>query len=294
MVQRLLVLGGGYSGRRFAAAASRQGVPVLISGRAGASARNDSAGGNPRCTWVDFDGTGGILPSATDLAGTTHVLSTIPPDPRGEDPVLNHLLPVLKSLPLRWVGYLSTTGVYGDRGGAWVSEADAPRPLLPRSQTRLLCERAWVDSGLPVQVFRLPAIYGPHRSPFPSLLAGTARLIHKAGQVFSRVHVDDIAGGLLHCLALPAERRPRVVNLTDDLPCPSSETLGFAAHLLGCRLPAVEPYERIADSLSPMARSFWGENRRASNRLLCRELGYRLRHPSFREGYRACLAEERA
>lgn len=294
VVQRLLVLGGGYSGLRFAAAASAQGVPVLISRRAGTPARNDSSVGSSSWTWIDFDGTSGFLPSPSDLAGTTHVLSTIPPDALGEDPVLSHLLPVLQGLPLCWVGYLSTTGVYGDRGGAWVSENDEPRPLLPRSQARLLSERAWLNSGLPVQVFRLPAIYGPHRTPFRSLLAGTARLIHKPGQVFSRVHVDDIAGGLLHCLALPADRRVQVVNLADDHPCPSSETLGFAAHLLGCRLPRVERYERIADSLSPMARSFWSENRRAANRLLCRELGYRLRHPTFREGYCASLAEEQA
>jgi nucleoside-diphosphate-sugar epimerase len=294
VARQLLVLGGGYCGRRFAAAAAARGVPVLISRRAGPPVRTGSRDGNPTWTWIGFEGSGGILPKASDLAGTTHVLSTIPPDARGEDPVLSYLLPVLESLPLRWFGYLSTTGVYGDRGGAWVRESDEPRPLLPRSQARLRCEKAWLDSGLPVQVFRLPAIYGPHRTPFRSLLEGSARLIHKPGQVFSRVHVDDIVGGLLHCLALAAEQRsPPVVNLADDYPCPSSETLGFAAHLLGCRLPEMERYERIADSLSPMAQSFWSENRRAANRLLCRELGYRLRHPTFREGYRASLDEER-
>jgi nucleoside-diphosphate-sugar epimerase len=103
------------------------------------------------------------------------------------------------------------------------------------------------------------------------------------------VHVDDIVGALIHCLALPPEQRPDTLHLADDIPCPSSETLGLAAHLLGCRLPEVMPYERIAAAMSPMARSFWSENRRVSNRRLCRTLGYRLRFPSYREGYRACL-----
>jgi nucleoside-diphosphate-sugar epimerase len=124
------------------------------------------------------------------------------------------------------------------------------------------------------------------------LQSGSSRLIHKPGQVFSRVHVDDIAGALLHCLSLTDRELPRVLNLSDDRPCPSSEVLGYAAHLLDCKLPPVESFEQVAEQLSPMARSFWSENRRASNRLLCQGLGYRLRYPSYREGLRACLAEE--
>jgi nucleoside-diphosphate-sugar epimerase len=233
-------------------------------------------------------------PSAADLAGTTHVLVTLPPERSGRDPALEHLGPILHQLPLQWLGYLSTTGVYGDCGGAWVDETAPCLTTLGRSQARRRAEQGWQASGLPVQIFRLPAIYGPHRSPFKALGAGESRLIHKQGQVFSRVHVDDIVGALLHCLEQPADGRPAVVNVVDNCPCPSSETLGFAAHLLGYKLPPAERFEAIAESMSPMALSFWADNRRASNSLLCEGLGYQLRYPSYREGYRACLAEELA
>jgi nucleoside-diphosphate-sugar epimerase len=141
-------------------------------------------------------------------------------------------------------------------------------------------------------VFRLPAIYGPGRSPFAGLRRGQARLVHKPGQVFSRVHVDDIVGAVLHCLSLPPERRPGTVIVADAFPCPSSETLGYAAHLLGLPLPELQPWASVEASLSSMARSFWAENRRADSRLLRQSLGYPLLHPTYREGYRACLAEE--
>ena len=281
---QLLVLGGGYSGLRFARAARDRGFAVTLTQRQAAPA------GPLR--WLRFDSGLEERPEAADLAGTTHVLVTIPPDGEGQDPVWTQLAPLLAELPLQWLGYLSTTGVYGDQGGGWVDETAPARPGLPRSRARLACEQLWLESGWPVQVFRLPAIYGPGRSPFQGLREGRSRLIHKPGQVFSRIHVDDLAGGLLHCLELPPHRRPTVVNLADDCPCPSSETLGLAAHLLGCKLPEVENFAAVAAELSPMARSFWAENRRTSNHRLCRELGYRLRFPSYREGYRACLAEE--
>jgi nucleoside-diphosphate-sugar epimerase len=171
-----------------------------------------------------------------------------------------------------------------------VDEATPTAPGLERSVARLGCEEAWRRCGLPVQIFRLPAIYGPGRTPFESLRAGTARLIHKPGQVFSRVHVDDLVGALLHCIALPAGQRPDTLIVADEVPCPSSETLGYAAHLIGCKLPEVQDYAQIAPGLSPMARSFWSENRRASSLLLRETLGYRLRYPTYREGYRASLS----
>lgn len=284
--RRLLVIGGGYTGQRVAAAARGQGLEALLTCRDGARGQRD-----PR--WLTLDCSQGLLPAAAALAGVSHVLVTVPPDPEAGDPNLQALLPLLRDLPLDWLGYLSTTGVYGDSAGAWVDEAAPLHPVSPRSQARVAAEQAWRDSGLPVQIFRLPAIYGPGRCPFQGLEAGTSRLIHKRGQVFSRVHVDDIAGALLHCLNLPPQQRPPVLNVADDCPCPSTETLGFAAHLLGRKLPPVEPFEAIAEQLSPMARSFWRENRRASNRLLCQGLGYGLRYPSYREGFRASLAEER-
>ncbi|MEB3322939.1 MAG: SDR family NAD(P)-dependent oxidoreductase [Synechococcaceae cyanobacterium] len=280
---RALVLGGGYTGGRFAAALQARGVPVTV------THRQQPPPTAPPLPWLRFDPASGAVPAATALAGTTHLLVTIPPGHDGGDPVLASLARVLPALPLVWVGVLSTTGVYGDQGGAWVDETTPPRPLLERSRARLTAEEAWRRSGLPVQVFRLPAIYGPGRTPFESLRNGTARLIHKPGQVFSRVHVDDIVGGLLHCLALPEARRPDTVVVADTMPCPSSETLGYAAHLLGCRLPEVQAYAHIAEGMGAMARSFWSENRRASSRLLRETLGYRLRYPTYREGYRSCL-----
>lgn len=279
------MLGGGYTGLRFARAAAAQGFTVLLTSR---SARPDEGG----LHWLVFDSARGEAGEAGNLEGLTHVLVTAAPQGDGGDPVVPLLLPMLQRQPLQWLGYLSTTGVYGCSGGAWIDETAPLRPASRRSQARLAAERAWQDSGLPVQIARLPAIYGPQRCPFASLRTGSSRLVHKPGQVFSRVHVDDIVGALLHGLALPAARRPAAVNICDDLPCPSSETLGFAAHLLGLKLPPVQRYSSIEADLSPMARSFWQENRRTSNRLLCQELGYRLRYPTYREGFRASLAEE--
>lgn len=283
----LLVLGGGYTGRRLAGAVAQHGVPVWLTCRGEPPAERLA---NPR--WLRFDGASAPGLAPQQLAGISHVLVTIPPDGDGQDPVLRHLGASLSELRPAWVGYLSTTGVYGDRGGAWVDEESPTAPFPGRSAARLACERAWRESGLPLQVFRLPAIYGPGRNPFASLRRGEARLIHKPGQVFSRVHVDDIVGAVLHCLNLPQERRPGTVIVADRFPCPSSETLGYAAHLLGMTLPELQPWAQVEANLSPMARSFWAENRRADSRLLRETLGYSLRHPTYREGYQACLAEE--
>lgn len=279
----LLLLGAGYTGQRLAAAATQMGWQVL-------SSRRQAPRSQESCRWLVFDSREGLVPDPGALAGVTHLFVSIPPDGQPGDPALRLLGPLLADLPLQWVGYLSTTGVYGDTQGAWVDE-QAPTPARPgRSQARLEAEQAWRASGLPLQIFRLPAIYGPGRSPFRALQAGESRLIHKPGQVFSRVHVDDIVGAVLHCLALPAADRPTLLNVADDCPCSSTETLSHAAHLLGLPLPPLERYEQIEASLSPMARSFWQENRRVSNRRLCRELGYRLRYPSYREGYGASLS----
>lgn len=297
---RVLVLGGGFTGQRFGRALADLGVPVSLTRReppppAEPALLADNAA--PEATaaglrWLSFDPERGLLPEPAALEGTTHVLVTIPPDGSGRDPVLTHLGERLAALPLAWVGYLSTTGVYGDTGGDWVDETSPVAPGLERSRARLACERAWEQLELPLQVLRLPAIYGPGRTPFADLRQGRARLIHKPGQVFCRIHVDDIVGALLHCLGLPAQERPPTLILADEAPCPSSETLGYAAHLLGCRLPEVQPWSRMEANLSPMARSFWSENRRVSSRLLREGLGYRLRYPTYREGYRACLGLE--
>jgi len=285
----VLVLGGGYTGARLAAALNALGVATTITRRQPGKHGPAHQGAAP--TWLQFDAEAGVVPSRRDLEGIRAVLSTVPPDARGRDPVLQQLGSTLVELAPSWVGYLSTTGVYGDSGGAWVDEDSPTEPGLARSRARLECERGWRRLGLPLQVFRLPAIYGPGRSPFDSLRQGNARLIHKPGQVFSRIHVDDILGALLHCLALPAAQRPDTLILADRCPCPSSEMLGYAAHLLGLPLPPAQPYNRIEAQLSPMARSFWSERRRVRNDLLTRQLGYRLRYPTY-EGLRAIMAAE--
>lgn len=282
---RVLVVGGGYSGERFARAAAARGAQVWLTHRSGRPEQAAEA-----LHWLHFDARTGAIPNLPEQL--SHVLITLPPDASGSDAALQHLLEPLRHQPLRWLGYLSTTGVYGNSLGAWVNERSPTKPTLPRSQARLQCEQSWLNSGLPVQSFRLPAIYGPGRCPFEQLRSGQARLVHKPGQVFCRIHVDDIVGALLHAADQPEQRRPAVINVSDDTPCPSSETLSYAAHLLGCKLPAVQRFEAIAPHMSAMALSFWADNRRVCNRLLCTELGYRLRYPSYREGFAASLAEE--
>jgi nucleoside-diphosphate-sugar epimerase len=296
----VLILGGGFSGLRLGRALASQGIPVVLTHR---TARTDRDGRpiaiaeRPQeldglLRWQPFESCPQDLPELSSGTRFSHLLCTIPPGRDGKDPALELLGPQLEQLPLRWVGYLSTTGVYGDHQGGWVDEGTPTAAGLGRSQARLACEQDWAARNWPLQRFRLPGIYGPGRCPFSALREGRSRLIHKPGQAFSRVHVDDIAGAVLHNLLLAAEQRPPVLNVADDQPCPSSETLGFAAHLLGLKLPPFERFEDVAETLSPMARSFWQDNRRVSNRLLCQGLGYTLIHPSYREGFRASLAEE--
>jgi nucleoside-diphosphate-sugar epimerase len=283
--KRLLVLGGGYTGLRFARAAITRGFAVQLTSRRPPPA---AEGG---LEWLAFDSESDEGGAASRLEGITHVLVTGAPNGAAGDPFLPLLGATLRRQPLQWVGYLSTTGVYGSSEGAWVDESSPTQPRPGRSRQRLDAEQAWRAMELPLQILRLPAIYGPHRCPFDSLRQGSCRLVHKPAQVFSRVHVDDIVGAALHSLALPPADRPAVLNVCDDCPCPSSETLGYAAHLLGLKLPPVQRYADIEPGLSAMARSFWVENRRTSNRLL-HALGYRLLYPSYREGFRASLAEE--
>ncbi|MEC9027953.1 MAG: SDR family NAD(P)-dependent oxidoreductase, partial [Cyanobacteriota bacterium] len=158
---------------------------------------------------------------------------------------------------------------------------------------RLACEEAWQASGLPLQILRLPGIYGPGRSVLKSVNTGQSRMIHKPNQVFSRIHVDDIAGAILHLIQCAADgQRPIVINVTDDMPTAYTDVLGFAAQLLGKSLPEIEPFAVAAAQMNPMALSFWQENRRVSNQLLCRELGYSLMHPNYQSGLRDCYLAE--
>ena len=280
---KLCILGAGFCGRRVAALAEALNIEVLT------TRRNPDA----QSRALRFDTAENLVPTDADLQGVTHLLSTIPPGRDQNDPVLHTLKAQLSQLPLRWAGYLSTTGVYGDTGGAWVSEADAPKPSQERSRRRLVCEQEWLSSGLPVQILRLPGIYGPGRSPLAAVKAGTLKPLHKPGQVFCRVHVDDIAAAclhLMHCSA--AGQHPPVVNICDHEPAPSHRLQRYAADLLGCDLPETRRYEDAEPEMSAMARSFWAENRRVSNDLLCQTLGYTMVHPNFRSGLAHCLEAE--
>ena len=287
----LLVLGGGFSGQRIAALARAQGARVLTTRRLPET--DDDPGLAASLDVLRFDSQLGRIPTPDQLTGVTHVVSTIAPERSGQDPVLRCLGDQLSSMPLQWVGYLSTTGVYGDRQGRWVSETDAPNPTQERSKRRLECEQAWLNSGLPVQILRLPGIYGPGRSPLRAILRGEIKPIDKPDQVFSRVHVDDIAGACLHLIdRAAAGQQPAIVNVCDDLPAPAADVQTYAAELLGQRLPPRRAYADAEATMTPMARSFWAENRRVSNRLLCQELGYQLLHPNFRSGMRDCWQRE--
>lgn len=230
--------------------------------------------------------------AAKALSGVTHILVSVSPDAVG-DPVLSRHGSDIAAMPgLSWLGYLSTTGVYGDRGGGWVDEA---APLLPtgeRGRRRVAAEKGWLDlwrnRGVPVHIFRLAAIYGPGRSAFDALRAGTATRIDKRGQVFSRIHVEDLAGVL--CASMTQPRPGAVYNVCDDEPAPPEAVVARAAALLGLPAPPLVPLE--AAGLSPMARSFYDDSKRVANQLIKSELGVILRYPDYRAGLAAILAGE--
>lgn len=280
---KVLILGGGYSGRMLAALLRRLGNTVLCT-------RRDQS--RPDADLL-FDSDRDLMPQPDALQGITHLLSTIPPSPEGQDPALHCLRSQLESMPLQWVGYLSTTGVYGDTQGNWVRETDPARPGQARSRRRLDCEAAWRDSGLPIQILRLPGIYGPGRSVLNTVQEGRARRIDKTGQVFCRVHVEDIAGACLHLMHRSQEGlHPAIVNVVDDEPAASIELLDHACALLGRNAPETETFEQASLQMSAMARSFWSENRRVSNHLLRDGLGYDLLHPDYRVGLQDCLKQD--
>lgn len=223
------------------------------------------------------------------LAGTTHLLSSIAPDEQG-DPVLGqHGRDLLRCGSIVWAGYLGTTGVYGDRRGEWVSEAEPVAPTMPRTRRRVRAEGHWLASGLPTHLFRLAGIYGPGpgRSALAAVRAGTARRIDKPGQMFGRVHVDDIVQVLRASMARP--NPGAIYNVADDEPAPPQDVITFACALLSVTPPPEVPFEHA--ELSPMARSFYSDSRRVCNARIKQELGVALRYPSYREGLRALLED---
>ncbi len=220
----------------------------------------------------------------------THLLSSVPPDEAG-DPVLRSFGAELaaKARQLQWVGYLSTTGVYGDHAGAWVDEATPLSPNTERGHRRVAAEAGWQElheqAGLPLHVFRLAGIYGPGRNALESLKSGKARRIIREGQIFSRIHVDDIAGILRASMDRP--NPGRVYNVADDDPAPPQDVIAYGAELLGIAIP---PAIAFADAqLSPMARSFYADSKRVRNDRVKVELGYRFKYPDYRVGLKSLL-----
>lgn len=275
----LLIFGLGYVGRAVAEAV--EDFTVTATSRS-AGHRADSV------TIVPF------AAAEQAIGAATHILVTAPPD-AGGDPVLNRYAAAISGASaLRWIGYLSSTVVYGDRRGAWVDEDTPPAPSQPRGQRRLDAELGWsrFTERCSVDIIRLAGIYGPGRSAFDDLRAGTARRIIQPGHQFGRIHRDDIARAV--CAAMVQGRGPgrRVLNLSDEVPSESAAVVTEAARLMGVPAPTEIPFDRAFATMSSMAKSFWSENRKVSSQKSQRMLGLRLLYPSFREGLAAIWCDE--
>jgi nucleoside-diphosphate-sugar epimerase len=288
---RLFCFGLGYSARALARRLMGRGWQVAGTARSAEQiARLEDQGFEAYRFGPDH----GLDDPAGVLAGATHLLSSVPPD-AGGDSVLNcHREDIVACRSLVWLGYLSTTGVYGDRDGGWVDEDSELSPTGARGRRRLAAEHAWLElreaHGLAVHLFRLAGIYGPGRSVFEALLSGRAQRIDKPGQVFSRIHVDDIARVLEASMARP--HPGWAYNVCDDQAAPPAEVIAYAAELLGREPPPLVPFAEA--ELSDMARSFYRDNKRVSNRRIRDELGVRLAYSGYRDGLRAILAADGA
>jgi nucleoside-diphosphate-sugar epimerase len=274
----LLSLGHGYSAHALARRLVPQGWRVIGTTRDPARAEAFRSQGVEPLIWP-----GDLGPA---LAKATHILCSAAPDGMG-DPFLR-AAPEIAGSGAEWVGYLSTTGVYGDHQGGWVDETTPLTPQSDRGRQRVVAERQWLETGLPVHIFRLAGIYGPGRGPFEKVRDGTARRIIKPGQVFGRIHVDDIAQVLEASI-----RRPNpgaAYNVCDDNPCPPEEVIAHAAQLLGLPNPPAVQFEDAA--LGPMARSFYSESKRTRNDRIKDELGVRLLYPDYPAGLAALLKDE--
>ncbi|MCX7305864.1 MAG: SDR family oxidoreductase [Hyphomicrobiales bacterium] len=286
MTQRFLIFGAGYSARAFASGRSDRSVAIAGTTR---SPQKFEALGRVGIDPVAFEG--GALSSQllACLKQATHLVVSIAPDDGG-DPVLPGLSGAIATLApaLRWIGYLSTVGVYGDHAGGWVDEQAECRPVSKRSLLRVEAEKGWLalgeTAGVPVAVLRLSGIYGPGRNAFVNLANGTAKRLIKPGQVFNRIHVADISGALWHL----AERgQGGVFNVTDDMPAPPQDVVTYAAGLMGTPPPPEISFDSA--QLSPMARSFYGENKRVSNAAI-KETGYSFLYPDYHAAFDAMWA----
>lgn len=278
MTMRVFLLGAGYSAQAYARLVLEAGVTVAGTTRSPEKAAYLQARG---IVPLLFDGAGIGADMQAELARTTHLVLSAAPRATG-DPLLPLLpQPVTQAMPaLRWIGYLSTVGVYGNHDGAVVTEDSELRPNSQRSSERLAAEQGWIDAGarggLPVAVLRLSGIYGPGRNALVNIERGTARRVVKQGQVFNRIHVADIAGALDH---LARSGRGGIFNVTDDEPGPPQDVIAFAGGLMGVEPPPEIPFDQV--EMTPMAHSFWGENKRVSNGRL-KASGYRFRFPNHR------------
>jgi nucleoside-diphosphate-sugar epimerase len=283
MSKVLFSFGHGYSARALAARLLPQGWRIYGTTRDADKARALRAEGVIPLLWGMDD----LTPA---LQEATHLLSSAGPCEEGDPVLARHRDQIAAIAPrLAWAGYLSTTGVYGDHQGAWVDEDTPLTPSTKRGRLRVAAEAEWqAIPGLPLHIFRLAGIYGPGRGPFEKVRQGTARRIIKPGQVFSRIHVDDIAQVLAASIMAPCPGT--AYNLCDDDPAPPQDVIAHAAELLGLAVPEAIPYDEA--EMSPMARSFYAESKRVSNRRIKEDLGVRLIHPDYRHGLRALLAEE--
>ena len=275
---RLLIFGHGYTGRALADAARARAAQVA------ATTRADQAHLEPGL--VRFDD------AADAIAGATHLVTTVPPTDDGDPVLLRHGPAIARAGRLRYVAYYSTTGVYGDRAGATVDETTPPDPSSPRARRRIEAERAWSALATPtraVDLIRLAGIYGPGRSVLDDLRAGTARPIRAPGHAFGRIHRDDIAAATLAAIATADPTQgPRILNFTDDEPAESADVIAHAARLLNLPSPPERTLAEAWPTMSPMARSFWSDNRRVDSRLTQRALRRPWLYPTFREGLLHC------
>jgi len=276
----LLSLGHGYSARALARLLVPQGWRVIGTTRNPAKADVFRAEGVEPLIWP------GDLEWVLEEA--THILCSAAPDAKG-DPFLQ-ACPDIAQAKAGWVGYLSTTGVYGDHDGGWVDEATPLTPQSDRGRQRVLAEGQWQATGLPLHIFRLAGIYGPGRGPFEKVRDGTARRIIKPGQVFSRIHVDDIAQVLEASMRQP--NPGAAYNVCDDNPCPPEEVIAHAARLLGLPDPPAVAFEDVAPTMTPMALGFYSESKRVRNDRIKDELGVRLLYPDYPAGLAALLADD--
>lgn len=289
-VSRLFAFGLGFSAQALAARLAANGWEIAGTARDTGRIAQLGAQGYAATRFTGGTDNPDLRPL---LAGSTHLLHSIPPGPDGDPVLACYRDEIAKLGSLDWIGYLSTVGVYGDQQGRWVDETTPPKPNSARTEARVVAEQAWLDFGkeigVPAQVFRLAGIYGPGRSVFDKLAAGTARRINKDGQVFSRIHVDDIATVLEASMARP--RAGAIYNVADDEPAAPGDVVAHAAALIG-----VEPPPEVAfkdADMTPMARSFYEGSRRIGNALIKSELGVRLRYPTYREGLASLMPRDR-